>query len=124
MATIAQVGLPSASSYWWRRRRVSTLGQKRTSRHGTTFMSAVPPRKRTSSAALSISAKYQKRNSSFGFVPCRVLLCPHLSAPDLWVGARVSRSPVAMDEMFELFDNELLIIDNTFHHVANRNYAN
>ena len=32
-------------------------------------------------------------------------------------------SPVAMDEMFELFDNKLLITDNTFHHVANRNYT-
>jgi len=26
--------------------------------------------------------------------------------------------------MFELFDNELLITDNAFHHVANRNYTN
>ena len=34
------------------------------------------------------------------------------------------QSPVAMDEMFELFDNELLITDNAFHHVANRNYTN
>ena len=33
-------------------------------------------------------------------------------------------SPVAMDEMFELFDNELLITDNAFHHVPNRNYTN
>ena len=32
--------------------------------------------------------------------------------------------PGALDEMFELFDNELLIADNAFHHVANRNYAN
>ena len=40
------------------------------------------------------------------------------------VGPRASRSPVAMDEMFELFDNELLITDNAFHHVANRNYTN
>jgi hypothetical protein len=39
------------------------------------------------------------------------------------VRMRASRSPVAMDEMFELFDNELLITDNAFHHVANRNYA-
>jgi len=29
-----------------------------------------------------------------------------------------------MDVMFELFDNELLITDNAFHHVANRNYTN
>ena len=29
-----------------------------------------------------------------------------------------------MDEVFELFDHELLITDNTFHHVANRNYTN
>ena len=29
-----------------------------------------------------------------------------------------------MDEMFELFDNELLIPDNAFHHVANRNDTN
>ena len=34
------------------------------------------------------------------------------------------RSPVTMDVMFELFDNELLITDNAFHHVANRNYTN
>jgi hypothetical protein len=40
------------------------------------------------------------------------------------VGPRASRSPVAMNEMFELFDNELLITDNAFHHVANRNYTN
>jgi hypothetical protein len=33
-------------------------------------------------------------------------------------------SPVALDEVFELFDNEFLITDNAFHHVANRNYAN
>jgi len=33
------------------------------------------------------------------------------------------RSPVAMDEMFELFDNEFLITDNAIHHVANRNYT-
>src|SRR6266511_4005022 len=33
-------------------------------------------------------------------------------------------SPVALDVMFELFDNELLITDNAFHHVANRNYTN
>lgn len=33
-------------------------------------------------------------------------------------------SPVAMDEMFELFDNELLITDNAVHHVADRNYTN
>jgi hypothetical protein len=37
---------------------------------------------------------------------------------------RASRSPVTMDVMFELFDNELLITDNAFHHVANRNYTN
>ena len=86
-------------------------------------MSALPP-KATRSPAVSMSAKCQKRNLSFGFVPCRVWLCPHLSAPDLRVGARVSRSPVTMDEMFELFDNELLITDNAFHHVANRNYTN
>jgi hypothetical protein len=35
-----------------------------------------------------------------------------------------SQSPVTMDVMFELFDNELLVTDNTFHHVANRNYTN
>ena len=35
-----------------------------------------------------------------------------------------SRSPVTMDVMFKLFDNELLITDNAFHHVANRNYTN
>jgi hypothetical protein len=29
-----------------------------------------------------------------------------------------------MDEMFKLFDNEPLITDNAFHHVANRNYTN
>ena len=40
------------------------------------------------------------------------------------VGPRASWSPVAMNEMFELFDNELLITDNAFHHVANRNYTN
>jgi len=40
------------------------------------------------------------------------------------VGTRPSRSPVAMDEMLELFDNELLITDNAFHHVTNRNYTN
>jgi hypothetical protein len=40
------------------------------------------------------------------------------------VGTRPSRSPIAMDEMFELFDNELLITDDAFHHVANRNYTN
>ena len=34
------------------------------------------------------------------------------------------RSPVATNEMFELFDNELLITDNAFHHVANRKYTN
>ena len=28
-----------------------------------------------------------------------------------------------MDEMFKLFDNELLITDNAVHHVANRNDA-
>ena len=31
---------------------------------------------------------------------------------------------VTMDAMFELFDNELLVTDNAFHHVANRNYTN
>ena len=31
------------------------------------------------------------------------------------VGMRASSSPVAMDEMFELFDNELLITNNAFH---------
>ncbi len=40
------------------------------------------------------------------------------------VGTRPSRSPVAMDEMLELFDNEPLITDSAFHHVANRNYTN
>ena len=35
-----------------------------------------------------------------------------------------SQSPVALDEMFELHDNELLITDNAFHHVADRNYTN
>jgi hypothetical protein len=40
------------------------------------------------------------------------------------VDTRPSRSPVAMDEMLELFDNEPLITDNAFHHVANRNYTN
>src|SRR5262245_22855020 len=40
------------------------------------------------------------------------------------VGPCASWSPVAMNEMFELFDNELLITDNAFHHVANRNYTN
>lgn len=44
-----------------------------------------------------------------------------------WAGiaeaAIIILSPVAMDEMFELFDNKLLITDNTFHHVANRNYT-
>jgi hypothetical protein len=39
-------------------------------------------------------------------------------------GTRASRSPVTMDVMFELFDNEFLITDNAFHHVANRNYTN
>ena len=39
-------------------------------------------------------------------------------------GAATIESPVAMDEVFELFDNELLITDNAFHHVANRNYTN
>jgi hypothetical protein len=32
--------------------------------------------------------------------------------------------PCALDEMFELIDHELLITDNAFHHVANRNYTN
>ena len=35
-----------------------------------------------------------------------------------------SRSPVTMDVMFELFDNELLITNDAVHHIANRNYAN
>jgi hypothetical protein len=39
-------------------------------------------------------------------------------------GTRASRSPAALDEMFELFDNEFLITDNAFYHVANRNYPN
>jgi hypothetical protein len=43
---------------------------------------------------------------------------PPMSAPP------ARRSPVTMDVMFELFDNELLISDNAVHHVANRNYAN
>jgi hypothetical protein len=38
-------------------------------------------------------------------------------------GARASRSPVTVDVMFQLFDNELLITNNAIHHVANRNYA-
>jgi hypothetical protein len=38
--------------------------------------------------------------------------------------ARASRSPVTMDVMFELFDNEFLITNDAVHHIANRNYAN
>jgi hypothetical protein len=33
-------------------------------------------------------------------------------------------SPIAFDVAFELFDSELLITDNAFHHVDNRNYTN
>ena len=49
------------------------------------------------------------------------LVFAHKSPPPPVVRAR--RSPVAMDVMFELFDDELLITDNAFHHVANRNYT-
>ena len=33
-------------------------------------------------------------------------------------------SPVAVEVLFELLDNEFLIRDNALHHVANRNEAN
>jgi len=46
-----------------------------------------------------------------------------VGAVELSESAIIILSPVAMDEMFELFDNKLLITDNTFHHVANRNYT-
>jgi hypothetical protein len=43
---------------------------------------------------------------------------------DASVSCCIRRSPVTMDVMFELFDNELLITDDAVHHIANRNYAN
>jgi hypothetical protein len=46
-------------------------------------------------------------------------LCPGLG----FRYTQLFRSPVAMDEMFELFDNEFLITDNAIHHVANRDYT-
>jgi len=55
----------------------------------------------------------------FGAIEDRPLMVTDLLRPPC-----ASQSPVAMDEMFELFDNELLITDNAFHHIANRNYTN
>jgi hypothetical protein len=43
--------------------------------------------------------------------------CEH--CPQVLSGMRVSRSPIAMDVVFELFDNELLITDDALHHIAN-----
>jgi hypothetical protein len=79
---------------------MSALGQKLTSLHPAALVCLVP-----------FADMARGRISSAGRVLSRV-------------GTRPSRSPVAMDEMLELFDNELLITDNAFHHVANRNYTN
>ena len=41
-----------------------------------------------------------------------------------WDQIEILRCPVTTDVMFELFDSELLIINDATHHVANRHYAN
>lgn len=66
--------------------QLSAFVDRVTTKHPSQYADWAGPlfaRNQTRDAIGCTSSQCQKRNSSFGFVPCRVWLCPHLSAPDL-----------------------------------------